>query len=58
LLPTKWVSNTAEMSADSHDDYYGFCPAMSQLYRAVVKLPHRKSGNTVILALGRWPVTG
>src|SRR4029077_10314985 len=28
--------------ADSHAGYYEFCPAMSQLYRVVVKLPQQE----------------
>jgi hypothetical protein len=39
LLPPKLDSNAADSLNDSNDRYFGFCPAKSQLYRAVVKLP-------------------
>jgi hypothetical protein len=43
-LPSKWVPNAAETLADSHDAYFGFCPANSQLYRAGGKLSQDRAG--------------
>jgi hypothetical protein len=44
LMTFKWVPIAAETPgrpketpAESHDRYFGFCPAKSQLYRGVVK---------------------
>jgi hypothetical protein len=49
VMPIKWVPNAAAMLGNipreiprkfqekSHDAYFGFCPAKSQLYRFVVK---------------------
>jgi hypothetical protein len=43
----------------SHDGHFGFCPANSQLYRAVVKA-HGVAGPAIaaVPALGRRPATG
>jgi hypothetical protein len=43
LLPSKWVPNAAETATVSHDGYFGFCPANSQLYRRVVKSSQGKT---------------
>jgi hypothetical protein len=41
---------------DSHAGYFGFCPAKSQLYRAVVKSPQGMAAYPAIVHLGRSPV--
>src|SRR5258705_8680340 len=41
-MPFKWVPNAAETLTVSHDGYFGFCPAKSQLYRVVVKPPRQR----------------
>jgi glucan 1,3-beta-glucosidase len=56
VLPSKWVPNTAETLARFHDGYFGFCPANSQLYRAVVKSPQGMAADQAIVHLGRSPV--
>src|SRR3979411_3198065 len=43
LLPSKWVPNAAATPADSHDGYFGFCPANSQLYRVGENLSQDKA---------------
>jgi hypothetical protein len=55
LMPFKWVSNAAEIPLKSHDGHFGFCPANSQLYHAVVK---PITGGRPYPALGRSLVTG
>jgi len=66
--------NPKEKSQEkSHDVYFGFCPAKSQLYRFVVKLVAQQSLKlaaacsafwgvatcaVLALALGRRPATG
>jgi hypothetical protein len=56
VLPSKWVSNTAETLAGFHDGYFSFCPAKSQLYRAGVKSPQGMEADPAIVHLGRSPV--
>jgi hypothetical protein len=55
LMPFKWISNAAEIPLKSHDGHFGFCPANSQLYHAVVK---PITGGRPYPALGRSLVTG
>jgi hypothetical protein len=59
--------NPKEKSQEkSHDVYFGFCPAKSQLYRFVVKPVAQQSLErgrgispfVLALALGRCPATG
>src|SRR6202021_386176 len=56
LMPFNWVPNTAETVPDSHDGHFGFCPAKSQLYRAVVKQARGKprSGREWDYQSGFW----
>src|SRR3982074_3944082 len=50
-MPCKWGPNAAETLTDSHDGHFRFCPAKSQLYRAVVKPPREEAGIARVLLL-------
>jgi hypothetical protein len=55
LMTFNWVPNAAKMPrtpAESHDVYFGFCPAKSQLYRGVVKCRKAFAGSLGWIA---WP---
>jgi hypothetical protein len=53
VMPTKWVPIAAETPLESHDAYFGFCPAKSQLYRGVVKPPRGEMRRCASPAIGR-----
>jgi hypothetical protein len=52
-MPSKWVSNAAKRFVESHDGHFGFCPANSQLYRAVVKA-RGLAGQAIAAVCGSW----
>jgi hypothetical protein len=53
-MPSKSVPSAAETLAESHDWYFRFCPARSQLYRSSAKLSQDNLGiaRLVLLADG------
>jgi hypothetical protein len=69
-----WQNPKKNPKKKSHDVYFGFCPAKSQLYRFVVKPVAQRSLKlatayapalrvlasraVLVLALGRRPATG
>jgi hypothetical protein len=58
LMTFNWVSNAAETASNFHDGHFVFCPAKSQLYRILVKLPPGTGTHRADRALGRCLATG